>query len=381
MFKAYKYRIYPTPEQVQKIEQTFGVCRLVYNLGLQIKRDAWNEGQNNVSRFDLDKQLKDLKKECPWVAGVEANAISAALKNMDAAYVAFFKGGGYPKFKSKRGTQSFQSRQSISIHGNKLNITKIKNIPIVLSRELAGKIKNVTISKTPTGKYFASILVNTPEVPPNKPTVVNAVGIDLGIKDFAITSAGVVYNNPKHLKSNLDRLKILQRRASRKKKGSANRKKANLRVAILHERITNQRLDFLHKVTSGLVRDNQADTFVIEDLNVKGMISNHKLAQAISDVSWAKFRELLTYKCEWYGKNLIVIDRFAPSSKTCSCCGSVKELTLADRTYECESCGLVLDRDLNAAINIKQFGLSGLGKPGEPSEVPVITRTNEEGIV
>lgn len=376
-FKSYKYRIYPTPDQKVKIDQTIAVCRLIYNLALETKIWAYKSYKINLTAFDLCYQLNDLKAAYPWMKEVDSQAIQASIKKLDKAFKNFFRGNGFPHFKCKHsGIQSFQCPNSVRKVNwalSLLTIPKIKDISIILSRRFEGKIKTVTISRTPTGKYFASILVEQPESHPIKQLIKIAVGIDLGINNFLALSDGTTHSNPKYLRESIARLKVLQRRASRKKKGSANRKKANLKVALLHERITNKRLDFIHKVTSRLVNDNQVDTFVMEDLNVKGMMANHHLAQAISDVSWSKFKEILKYKCDWTGKNLLFINRFAPSSKKCSACGQVKKvLSLADRTYHCEHCGHVMDRDVNAAINIKNFGLSGQGMPVVPVEMSVL---------
>lgn len=377
MLKAYKYRIYPDTDQKQKIDQSIGTCRMVYNLALETKMWAYKSYGVNMTSFDLCYQLVDLKKGYPWISDVDSQALQASVKKLDRSFKNFFKGSGFPKFKSKhKGTQSFQcpnGKRDVNWDQSTLTIPKIKKIPIRLSRKFEGKIKTVTISKTPTGKYFASILVETLIQKASKKPTQNVIGIDLGLNHFIITDSGIKIDNPRYLRESISRLKVLQKRASRKKKGSNNRKKANLCVAIAHEKIKNKRLDFIHKVSSKFVSDNQADTFVIEDLNVKGLISNHCLAQAISDVGWGKFREILKYKCEWYGKNLIVINRFAPTSKMCSCCGYIKrDLALSDRTYSCINCGNVIDRDVNAAINIKNFGLkqSGRGTPIEPVESP-----------
>ena len=256
-----------------------------------------------------------------------------------------------------------------------------KGIKLVYHRPIKGEIKHATVSGAPTGKYFVSVLCDTgTSVPVAEPIKEHsAVGIDLGIKDFAITSEGVKYGNPKYLKANLARLKVLQRRASRKIKGSANRRKANLRVARQYEKIVNRRKDFLHKLSHDLVKNH--DTICIENLAVSNMVKNHKLAQAISDVSgpprgWAEFTRQLAYKCEWHGKNLIKIGRFEPSTKTCSTCGSTNgELTLADREWACADCDSTHDRDINAAKNVKAFGLlkhTGLERPGEPMELPTL---------
>lgn len=378
MLKGYKYRLYPTSDQKQKIDQSINGCRVVYNLALETKIWAYKAYGVKLSAFDLCRQLVDLRKAFPWIKAIDSQALYASVKKMDVSFINFFRGKGYPKFKSKRGIQSFQCpnhKREVDWEKSTLTVPKIKDIPIRLSRRFEGKIKIITISKTTTGKYFASIIVDTITEKVPKSPIKNAVGIDLGLNHFIITDSGIKIDNQRYLRESIIRLKVLQRRASKRKDGSKNKKKANLRVAILNERISNQRLDFIHKVTSTLVSDSQTDTFVIEDLNVKGMILNHKLAQAISDVSWGKFKEILKYKCSWYGKNLIIISRFAPTSKTCSNCKHIKDdLSLADRIYSCSNCGHVIDRDINAAINIKNFGLcqSGWGTSVEPVESPSI---------
>lgn len=390
MLRAYKYRIYPTDEQKVLMEKTFGCCRLVYNLALQTKIEAYDKYGVRLSYFDLSGQLTDLKKEFDFLYDVDANSLLYSIKCVDVAFNNFFnKSARFPRYKTKHSTNSYQSRnltdQTIDWNNSRISIAKIKNIPIVLSRKFEGRLKHVTISRTHTDKYFASILVEDSVELPEKSTPNNILGIDLGIKDLIITSEGVKYNNPKYLKNQLSRLKILNRRASRKKKGSQNRRKANLKVAIQYEKISNKRLDFIHKVTSELINDNQVDSFAMEDLNVKGMMANHNLAGAIQDASWGKFLDIMKYKCDWSGKNLILINRFAPSSKTCSNCGNIKDnLTLADREYCCNNCGYVNCRDINAAINIKNFGkkLSGTGSPEEPVELSALAGAKkQEGLI
>jgi len=374
MYKAYKYRIYPTEDQRKKIDHSIGVCRLVYNLALEVKIRAYKEHSVKMSAFDLCYQLIDLKKEFPWIAEVDSQALQAAVKKVDVAFSNFFTGKGYPKFKGKKSiNQSFQcpnETRRIDWVNSTITIPKIHNIPAKLSRRYEGKIKTCTVRKTPSGKYYISILVDNGVALPGKPTIKPAttIGIDVGIKSFAVSSNGLAFEPNRFLKEKLNRLKCMQRRASRKVKGSSNRKKANKCVAILHERISASRLEYIHQVTNALIRDNQTESIVIEDLNVSGLLANHKIAQAISDVSLGKFFEVLKYKCEWYGKNLIKIGRFEPSSKMCSDCGEInKELTLSDREWTCR-CGSVHDRDFNAAKNIRNIGLknSRRGTPGEP---------------
>ena len=381
MLIAYKYRVYPNTQQQKLIEQTFSACRLVYNLGLEIKKYAWQTQRKNISSFDLCYQLIALKKEYSWLNEVDSQALQASIKKLDSAFINFFKGAGYPKFKNKHGNQRFQcpnNTRKIDFVHSTLTIPKIKNIPIKISREFEGRIKTVTISKTSTGKYFASILVDN-RIELSKPQLINfdkAIGIDTGIKSFVISSDGRTFEPNRKLKQSLERLKVLSKRASRKKKGSNNRRKASKRLSALHEKITNQRLDYIHKVTHQLTSDNQAVSAIfVEDLNVAGLLKNHKIAQAISDVSLGKFYEILGYKCKWNGINLIKINRFSPSSKRCSCCGHInQELTLSMREWICEICNTNHDRDFNASQNILWYGKETLLNNKSPMgsrEVPV----------
>jgi|688.fasta_scaffold234030_3 putative transposase len=355
MFKAHKYRISPTNSQKELIHKHIGSVRFIYNLALETKTTAYLSNKTILSRYDLQKQVVDLKKECVWLKEVNSQSLQVALLNLDAAYSKFFKGAGFPKFKKKLNGGSFYIPQNVLVvDDNKLVIPKFKEgIDIVLHREIRGTIKSATISVTATGKYFVSILIDTnTEIPIKAPiTESTTIGIDLGIKNFAITSDGKVFENPKNLQKAQSKLKYLQRKYS-KNKG----KRTKQRLALLHEKVVNKRKDFLHKVSTKLIRENQ--TIAIEDLAVKNMMKNHNLAQVISDVSWSTFVTMLEYKADWYGKNILRIGRFAPSSKTCSCCGYInKELKLKDRSWTCPKCSSVLDRDVNASINIKSFAL------------------------
>jgi len=355
MFISYKYRLRPTSIQKELIAKHIGASRFLYNLALETKNTAYLGAKHNLSPFDLMKQLPELKKECEWLKEINSQSLQQAIHNMDIAFKRFFKGAGFPKFKSKhRGSQSFSIPQNVIVKNNVLIIPKFKEgINIVLHRPIEGVIKSATISVTPTGKYFVSILCDTGEAIPPKAAIEEntTIGIDLGIKDFAITSDGEIIENPKFLRKAQSKLKYVQRKYS-KHKGKRTKK----RLALLHEKVANQRKDFLQKTSTKFIRENQ--TICLEDLAVSNMVKNHKLAQAISDASWGTFVSMLEYKAEWYGKNIIKIGRFAPSSKTCSCCGSInKELTLKDRSWTCLNCSTVLDRDVNAAINIKSFGL------------------------
>ncbi len=356
MFKAVKYRLYPTELQKELIAKHIGSARFVYNLALETKNTAYLGSKHNFSPFDLIKQLPELKKECDFLKEVNSQTLQQSIQNMDIAFKMFFKGAGFPKFKSKhKGSQSFSVPQNVIVKDGCLVIPKFKKkgIKIVIHREIKGKIKSATISKTPTGKYFASILIDTNiEMPKKAPIIENTtVGIDLGIKTFLVTSNGLEIENPKNLRKAQSKLKYLSRRYS-KYKGSRTRH----RLALQHEKVVNKRKDFLHKTSTKLISENQ--TICIEDLDVKGMLKNHNLAQAITDVSWSTFVSMLKYKADWSGKNILQIGRFAPSSKTCSDCGYInKELTLKDRSWTCPKCNSVLDRDINASINIKSFAL------------------------
>ncbi len=356
MLRAYKYRLYPSIEQSELISRHIGSCRFVYNLALEAKQTAYAGSKINLSVFDLIKQLPDLKNELTWLKEVNSQSLQFSIRNLDVAYTAFFKGrNNFPKYKSKhRGKQSFSIPQHIELIDDKIRFPKFKEgIKIVLHRPIKGTIRQAIISRTQTGKYFASILCETGEQIERKAIIKanTTTGVDLGIKSFLVTSDGKTFDNSKFLRNAQSRLKYTQRKYS-KHKG----KQTKHRLASLHEKVVNQRKDFLHKSSTKLIRENQ--TICIEDLNISGMLKNHCLAQSISDVGWGMFIDMLEYKAEWYGKNILKIGRFDPSSKLCSSCGSInKELTLKDRVWICKDCGAILDRDINAAINIKSFAL------------------------
>jgi putative transposase len=354
MLKTFKYRISPTIMQQELISKHIGCCRFVYNLALECKQMAWAGNKVNLSCFDLIKQLPVLKIECKWLKEVNSQSLQQSIVNLETAYTKFFKGqGNFPNFKKKTARQSFSVLQNIIINNGKIIIPKFKKgIEIVLHRPIKGEIRQATISKTSTGKYFVSILCETGEtiIPKKVVTENTTVGIDLGIKTFLVSSAGQKFENPKFLKISLSKLKFVQSKYS-KNKG----KRTKYKLAILHEKIANQRKDFLHKTSTQLIRENQS--IAIEDLAVSNMVKTHKLAQSISDAGWGMFVRMLEYKAEWNGINILKIGRFEPSSKICNACGSInKELTLKDRKWTCK-CGILHDRDLNAAINIKNFAL------------------------
>ena len=349
--------------------KTFGCCRFVYNWALNLKIAAYKERKETLGNVYLTNLMKsELKTEHEWLSEVNSQSLQSALRNLDAAYTNFFrntKAVGFPRFKSRKDRQSFLCPQHCRVDFTKGTITipKAKDIPALLHRRFKGIVKTVTVSMNPSGKYFASVLVDTgmQEIRAGEVEWETALGIDLGIKTLAVCSDGRMFENPKNLTHSLDRLKLLQKRLSRKKKESANRNKARIKVARLQEHICNCRKDNLHKITHALTHDSQVRTICMEDLNVKGMQRNHHLAQSVNDASFGEFSRMLEYKCKWYGVNLVKIDRFAPSSKTCGMCGYVYNgLKLSDRSWICPECGTHHDRDFNAACNIKEFGLKAL---------------------
>ena len=369
MLRAYKYRIYPTGEQKVLFAKTFGCCRFVYNWALNLKITAYREHKETLGNVYLTNLMKsELKAEHDWLSEVNSQSLQSALRNLDTAYTNFFRNSkavGFPRFKSRKDRQSFLCPQHcrVDFERGTITIPKAKDIPAVLHRRFRGSVKTVTVSMTPSGKYYASVLVDTSiqELQAAEPQEKTTVGIDLGVKSLAVCSDGRTFDNPKKLHHSLQRLAILQKRLSRKQKGSANRDKARVKIARLQEHISNCRKDNLHKITHTLTHDSQVRTICMENLNVKGMQRNHHLAQSVTDASFGMFLTMLEYKCRWYGVNLIKIGRFAPSSKTCGKCGHVyKGLKLSERSWICPECGTHHDRDFNAACNIKEFGLKAL---------------------
>jgi len=354
MLKAFRYRMYPTDDQKILLNKHIGASRFIYNLALETKQMAWSGNKINLSCFDLTKQLPDLKNDCEWLREINSQTLQQSIFNLDNAFTRFFKGqSAYPIFKKKSAYNGFNVPQNIKIDGDLIKIPKFtEGIRFVLHRNLIGTIRNANIKCTSTGKYFVSILCETNVKQKAKPKVKESttIGIDLGIKTFLVSSNGQRFDNQKYLRKAQSKLKYIQSKYARFKG-----KRTKQKLALLHEKIANQRKDFLHKISSIMIRDNQS--IAIEYLNISGMIKNHNLAQAIADVSWSEFIRMLEYKSEWYGRNIIKIGRFEPSSKMCSACGRVnKELTLKDREWTC-ICGTNHDRDINAAINIKNFAL------------------------
>lgn len=363
MIKAYKYRLRPTKHQIDFFEKSFGCSRYVYNWALNLRVESYQKDKTRLSWLDICKELTTLKKteDHTWLNEVPNQSLQYAIKNMDAAFTRFFREKkGFPKFKSKKcSKKSFQyaHRVEVDFENNRMKLPNLGWVKFFNSRTFTGEIGTVTISKSATGKYYASVLVDTGEQLPVKPVIKasTAVGIDVGLKDFAVLSNGQVYENPRYLERAEARLKVLQRRFSKSVKGSNRRERKRLLLARQYEKVTNARTNFIHQVTSRIIRENQ--TIIIEDLNVEGMLKNHCLAKQIQSASWHEFFRQLTYKSEWYGRNLIKIGRFEPSSKMCLCGHINKELKLSQRVWSCPSCGRRNDRDLLAAINIKRFGL------------------------
>ena len=374
MLKAIKIRIYPSAEQVDFINKQLGCCRFVYNNCLAFRKDSYQNEHISVSSSEAVKHITVLKKDNEWLKDVHSKVLQQSVRDMNQAYDNFFKlHRGFPKFKSKHDNRQscrFPKDAFIGVRGNRIDLIKVlKDIHFKCSRNderylnrNQDKVKSITLNKEPNGKFYLSVLIDKPlrQVPQSS----SMVGLDLGIKDFAVTSDGQVIENFHFKKNEESRLKRLQRQISKKIVGSKNREKARLRFAKLNEKIRNRKLNFLHDVTNHLIDENQV--IVMEDLNVKGMVRNHKLAESISEVNWGEFRRILTYKAAWHGRQLVFIDRFYPSSKRCNHCGYIyKELTLKDRQWVCPECGSLIDRDYNAALNILEEGerIIGLSSP------------------
>lgn len=357
---AYKFRVYPNKAQKELLAKTFGCCRFVYNHYLSIRIERFKETKETLNYYACSNDLPNLKKEYEWLKEVDATALQSSLKDLDTAYKNFFrdKKTGFPKFKSKKTNKhSYKSRQVASIKylDKKIKLPKIGWLKTKQKLRPNGRILNATVSQEPNGHYYVSLCCEI-ELG-SLPKTDKIIGLDLGIKDFCITSDGDKYENPKYLHTSLKKLARLQRQLSRKQRGSNNRNKARIKVANLQAHITNQRRDFSHKLSSKLILEN--DIIFIEDLQVKNMIKNHKLARNIADVSWSEFIRELEYKADWYGKRIIKIDKFYPSSQLCNCCGyqysNTKDLNVRD--WICPNCGDKHDRDVNAAKNILDEGL------------------------
>jgi putative transposase len=353
--------MFPTKVQEVLLNKHFGHSRWVYNHFLNERKEQYQADKRSDNYYKQAATLTKLKKEedTQWLNEVNSQTLQFALRSLDTAFLNFFRGNAqFPTFKSSKHKNAFTIPQFGSIDDNKIDIPKFKEgIKVKLHREVKGKIGKMTITKTPTGKYYVSIFTEQEikELQKNN----KQVGIDLGLKDFVITSDNRKFKNNRYTKKYAKKLKKAQQHLSRKQKDSNGFEKQKLKVAKIHEKIASCRLDTLHKVSFQLV--NQYDLISIEDLNVKGMIKNHKLSKHIADASWGNFVTLLQYKCDWYGKKLVKVNRFYPSSKTCGNCGWINQnLKLSDREWTCGSCGIIHDRDVNASRNILKEGLKNI---------------------
>ena len=366
MICATKIRIYPTASQANYLCGLFGAVRFCYNKALHIKRHFYEVRNVNLSPVrDIKPLLSKAKKsrKYDWLKNYDAIALQQSIRHLDKAFVDFFeKRRGFPKFKSRYGTQSSYHCTHVSCGENWIKIPKLSKIKAKVHRPITGKVKSITLSLEPTGKYYASVLFDnglseTPQLTAFNSDLV--IGLDMGLKTFLTDSTGQIVENPRYFQRALSNLKRKQKKLSRKVAGSTNRAKARLLVAKVHNRAYCQRMDFLHRVSRRMADENQA--VVVESLSIKAMLKNHRLAQSISDVSWSQFFDLLAYKLKRQGKRLIKIDRFYPSSRICSSCGhKLDKLSLSTRVWTCSVCGVVHDRDCNAAINIRKQGLMKL---------------------
>ena len=359
--RTYKFRLYQNKAQTELLAKHFGCSRFVYNTFLNQRIEQYKLTGKSDNYYEQAKSLTEIKKkeETAWLNEVNSQTLQFAIKSLEAAYTNFFKKRAkFPKFKSKHSKNSFTVPQNASIAGGRLFIPKFREgIKCRVHREIKGKIGKVTITKTPSGKYFVSVFTEEEYITPIKKSG-KSVGVDLGLKDLFVTSEGEIFKNNRYTKKYECRLTKAQRHLSRKVKGSKGFENQRLKVARLHENISNSRADYLHKCSISLVR--RYDIICIEDLNVKGIVKNHRLAKSVTDASWGTFVNMLTYKAEWNDKKIVKIDRFFPSSQTCSVCGYVNKETkdLSVREWECPVCHAHHDRDVNAAINILRIGLN-----------------------
>ena len=357
MLKAFKYRIYPTGEQSVLLAKSFGCARWFYNYALNLTSVTYKETGKGLSRNEMIKLLPSLKKEYEWLSEAPSQVLQQAALNLSNAFLNFFEGRAkYPNFKKKQNRQSIRFPQGCKLKDDALKLPKIGDVYCKISRQPEGNLKSVTVSVNPSGEYFAACLYDDGKDLPEKSTEGKAIGIDVGLTHYAITSDGTKHGNPKFYRKYEKRLAKRQKQLSRKVKRSNNRNKARVKVAKVHAKITRCREDFLHKLSRKLVDENQV--ICVENLAVKNMVRNHSLAKSISDAGWGQFCTMLKYKSEWEGKIYVEVDRFFPSSKTCNnCLNRVDSLSLDIRNWQCPRCGENHDRDINAARNIRDEGL------------------------
>ena len=384
MLKTIKVKLYLTDKQREMMNNHFGACRFIYNSALEYKKTLYQDYKINVSKYDIINQLTDVKRapEFNWLNNIKAETLQNIIDNLEFAYKKFFKGVGFPKFKSKKLEQSFIQKQSCRIlknsnkivfYNNKLKFKCSKKDSEILQNNI---IKRIIYKKDNLNNYYASILI---EFEPEKLTNSNKgiIGIDLGLTHYIITSDGEFIDNPKFFRKSEKKLSKLQQLHSRKKKSSKNKEKARIKLATQYKKITNQRNHFLHNLSKQLINENKV--ICLEHLNIQGMIQNRHLSKSIQDASWSKFVGFLKYKASWYNTTILQLSTFSPTSKTCSNCGWVnKELTLSDRTFECNECGYIEDRDINAAINMINFSRDELTRIYASGDCSVEWSKNEE---
>lgn len=363
MHVAYRYRLYPNADQIVLIAKHFGCARFAYNTALELKIKIWETEKRDLSQFELCKIFPPMKKveETVWLGEVCSHSLQCEMANLDTAFTRFFREKkGFPKFKSKHtDRKSYTTNVNLTVGESFVRMPKLGRVKAVVSRPIYGRIMKATVSQTATGKYFVSVVCDNGQAAPVKLPVTEdgAVGIDLGLKHFAVLSTGEKVDNPGFMKKAQRRLARAQRKLSRRAKGSKNRDKQRRCVARVHERVANQRRDFHHKLSTRIVGDNQTNAIALETLSVSGMMQNARLARSIADAGWAGFVAKVEYKCERAGKTVLRIGRFEPSSRLCACGTINRKLRLSDRMWECGNCGAVHDRDLLAANNIKRMAL------------------------